>query len=240
MGSVLSFFNNENPIFTYNGNALHAEASEALDAAIASHLREIGAGTAIPIRNETPKEVYVPIGLHSPAFVHIDDKELTISFASSIPGKMLVLSADEQQKYEEFSFNSSDNQTISFKRPDDERFTISFTFDNGNDISARVFTFSMHGNSEPIAIEDKLVIHGRVSTISKIYGQEGAIIDQNSDDSLCLICYSEKANVVALPCRHCCMCRHCAERFANLSMNCPICRTHVNELVELIDNKPVK
>ena len=237
MGSALSFFNNDNQIFTYYGNTQHAEASEALDAAIASHLREIGAGTAIPIRNESPKEVYVPIGLKSPPFSHVDDSELTVLFSTTIPGKMCVLSADETNKYEEFEFNASVDQSITFKRPADDKFTLSFTFDPVNEISARLFTFALHGNSEPIVVEDRLVIKGHVNTISKIYGQEGAIMDQSTDDSMCLICYSEKANVVALPCRHCCMCRKCAERFANLSMNCPICRTHVNELVELTENK---
>ena len=237
MGSAVSFLNGDSQIFTYYGNPQHTEASEALDAAIASHLREIGAGTAIPIRNETPKEVFVPIGLKSPAFTLIEDNELEVSFATTLPGKMIVLSADQQEQFQEFSFEASTDHKIAFKRPQEDKMTLSFNFDPSNDISARIYTFMLHGNSEPIIVEDRLVINGKVNTISKIYGQEGAIINQEKDDSLCLICYSEKANVVALPCRHCCMCRQCAERFANLSMNCPICRTHVNELVELTNKK---
>lgn len=44
----------------------------------------------------------------------------------------------------------------------------------------------------------------------------------------CLICYDEgRADTVALPCRHLCVCRDCAEPLRHDTPLCPVCRTPV-------------
>lgn len=230
MGASLGIHLREPQFFTYYGNEQQREASEALDDAIASHLQEIGAGTTIPIRNEVPKELDVPVGLMNPPFSTVNEKEFEINFSTNLEGKLKI--TYEGYESDEKKIANQKDQKILFERPKTEKFCLNFTFDVESGVSARFYTFVIHGNGEPVVVEDSLIVDGKKVIVEKIFGQDGDLTNEDEGNT-CLICYSEKATVVALPCRHCCMCRACSERFANMSINCPLCRAHITELVEL-------
>ncbi|KAH8400448.1 hypothetical protein KR222_000011, partial [Zaprionus bogoriensis] len=46
----------------------------------------------------------------------------------------------------------------------------------------------------------------------------------------CVICLERSRNIVLLPCRHLCLCRHCSQRLqcAEEAVRCPVCRNHVD------------
>ena len=51
----------------------------------------------------------------------------------------------------------------------------------------------------------------------------------------CVICLSEPRDTTVLPCRHMCMCNKCANELRNQPQTnkCPICRTPVDQLLEI-------
>ena len=221
-------------------------ASDILDEEIASHLQEIGAGPAIPFRKEKPKTLDVPVCLNSPIFQKTNDGNLQISFSTAQNGEFIVSLSDfiefdiPQNKNEtnqndmiliSSTFPSALDQICTFPSPKKD-FDVSFYFDVENGVSMRRFHFQVKEKGEPQLTEDAIICDGKIYNISKIYGQDE---DSQITEGMCLICYSDTANVLALPCRHCSMCSKCGKRFATLSSKCPICRQVVTELIE-IDN----
>lgn len=54
---------------------------------------------------------------------------------------------------------------------------------------------------------------------------EGTIEDSNNDEMMCIICFTNKRNIVLLPCGHIITCAMCTSRIK--SFRCPICRKFV-------------
>ena len=58
-------------------------------------------------------------------------------------------------------------------------------------------------------------------------------INQSKDMNLCLICQTEKATIVNLPCRHLVLCENCEEKIkensGNMFSKCSMCRAPVKE-----------
>ena len=218
--------------FSYYGPIRHAEASEALDAAITSHLQEIGSASAIPIRKETADQLVVPVGLNNPRFSEQDGK-LTIYFAASLQGKLTFIFG-EIIETKEFEAGLDLSLSFDIKNGTGKTITLRFEFDVTEGVSARIFTLEKSAGNLPIVVEDKVICDGIESSISRVYlGQEtGPAGSGDFSNGLCLICCSEPATVIAYPCRHCCMCRTCSEKFATLSNHCPVCRATVLELID--------
>lgn len=64
--------------------------------------------------------------------------------------------------------------------------------------------------------------------VKNLYGCEDTIVAKASKGD-CAICYSEKADIVALPCRHLCIGLDCANKIrsnkeAKNARDCPVCR----------------
>mmetsp|Transcript_39759 Transcript_39759/g.90131 ORF Transcript_39759/g.90131 Transcript_39759/m.90131 type:complete len:371 (-) Transcript_39759:733-1845(-) len=55
--------------------------------------------------------------------------------------------------------------------------------------------------------------------------------DQNSRE--CVICMTEARDTTVLPCRHMCMCSTCARQLRVQSNKCPICRTEIEQLLQI-------
>lgn len=55
--------------------------------------------------------------------------------------------------------------------------------------------------------------------------------DQNSRE--CVICMTEARDTTVLPCRHMCMCSICARQLRVQSNKCPICRTEIEQLLQI-------
>jgi hypothetical protein len=230
MGPGLSVLPLQTPMcFSYYGPIRHAEASEALDAAITSHLQEIGSPSRIPIRKEAAEELIVPVGLNSPAFTESDGSPV-VHFAASSPGRLVVRSGSDLENV--FVFREGLYLTAAFRRADAT--ALRFEFDAKSGVSARTFILSMRGKAMPTIIDDRIVVDGQESSIARVFLGQEAGPDGAGDfsDGLCLICCGERAAVIAYPCRHCSMCRGCSERFAGLSNRCPVCRATVVELID--------
>ena len=57
--------------------------------------------------------------------------------------------------------------------------------------------------------------------IYRIYGFE-----EGEDETECMVCYDRRKTALLLPCRHCCVCRHCLRSLRGSSAEkCPLCRT---------------
>uniref|UniRef100_A0A7S4VU36 RING-type domain-containing protein n=1 Tax=Alexandrium monilatum TaxID=311494 RepID=A0A7S4VU36_9DINO len=62
------------------------------------------------------------------------------------------------------------------------------------------------------------------STLARVQREHRQRCSQVEDERLCVICFSERKNVVVQPCNHCAMCESC---FARCSSRCPQCRAPI-------------
>mmetsp|Transcript_40780 Transcript_40780/g.95275 ORF Transcript_40780/g.95275 Transcript_40780/m.95275 type:complete len:191 (+) Transcript_40780:215-787(+) len=58
-----------------------------------------------------------------------------------------------------------------------------------------------------------------------------ALASKQQGVNLCCVCQAEPKRVIFMPCRHLCACARCAARL----VDCPICRSHVAERIEIYD-----
>ena len=139
MGGLFSFPLFQEPLwFSYYGPIRHSEASEALDAAIATHLQEIGAKSTIPIRSEIATELIVPVALLPSPFSYPDSETVKISFASTTTGR---ISLNSHQNY----INSNNNDNISNNNNNDSN-----NNDNNNNENNDNKSTDDHSNSTQI------------------------------------------------------------------------------------------
>ncbi|EAY00881.1 hypothetical protein TVAG_265840 [Trichomonas vaginalis G3] len=231
MGSVIGIPGQN---FAFLGGGEPREVSEVLDEEIANHLKEIGVSTVIPIREEVARDVYSPIGLPSCAFPSIKVDKLSIAFSASESGDMLITNDSYSNNY---SFGPGNDQIYTFERPPGEKFDVKFTFSNRDPKFLRVFSFTIKRNSQPILVSDTIYSGDEKLEITKVFCQDQAFDNDNNDQNTCLICFSEPATVISLPCRHCSMCQQCSLKFAAMSTICPVCRQPVTELINVVKNQ---
>mmetsp|Transcript_45411 Transcript_45411/g.125922 ORF Transcript_45411/g.125922 Transcript_45411/m.125922 type:complete len:354 (+) Transcript_45411:63-1124(+) len=63
---------------------------------------------------------------------------------------------------------------------------------------------------------------------------DGGDGDGDGDGSReCVICMTEARDTTVLPCRHMCMCSDCARQLRVQSNKCPICRTNIEQLLQI-------
>jgi len=219
--------------FSYYGPIRQNDENDTLDQEIETRLQEFGIGTTIPIRSQKAKELIVPVALNSPAFLSCDENSVVISFAATLAGEMEVSTETFHEKH---SFEPGMKNFEEFKRPKEEKWSVSFHFVVDTGVSSRIYTLQVQSSGFPIVIDDRIVVDGETSVVSRVFRPQldADAIEPDEEDDICLICCTEKATVVALPCRHCCMCRSCSERFASVSCHCPFCRTIVQELIEWV------
>ena len=71
----------------------------------------------------------------------------------------------------------------------------------------------------------------------------GSFTDVTTDKE-CMVCLSEKRDIVLQPCRMCCMCHACYEKMhrravsKNKNTNCPVCREEITGIVAVANWKP--
>lgn len=51
----------------------------------------------------------------------------------------------------------------------------------------------------------------------------------------CVVCLDSKASAVFGPCRHQCACSNCSVLILRQKMDCPLCQTHIDEVLQLHD-----
>jgi hypothetical protein len=210
--------------FSYYGPIQHPETSEALEAAITSHLHDIGSCLRIPIRKETPEQITVRIGLEEPPFT-TENGLIIVHFVASAPGCLTFESnhlTDVQQ------FPVGNGLTYAFEASASDRVTLRFDFPYDPDASGRLFRFEMTERAVPTIVDDTVLVNGIESSVTRVYLGDG----NGFTDGLCLMCCCDPVTVIAYPCRHCCMCRACSQKFAGVSNYCPVCRAPVAELID--------
>lgn len=188
----------------------------------------------IPISKETIKEVVVPISINDSGTMDIKENKYTITFSATSPG---YVSMSYGGYLETYYYSNDMDIKQSFKMPSVKEWQIIFSFDSSNEVSARRYKIKCNDNGKLLIVDDQIIIDGVASSLSEIYRQDNDENDGGFNDEKCLICCSAKANVVVYPCRHCCMCRECSETFAKISCQCPVCRTIVEELIEVEDER---
>ncbi|KAH0792168.1 Zinc finger domain-containing protein [Histomonas meleagridis] len=228
----------QGPIWhSYYGPIQRPEAINAINAAINEQFRqEVGEVPTIPIRKVATSHISVPAALSPDPVSFNDDSTITVSFSSSCEG---IITLQTENSSESHHYDASTDHTQIFDKPNEDNFTIKFDFDSWHGVTCRIYTLQSTPHSTPSVKNDKIVINGVISTISKVYKQEGIDGDDASSEGLCIICCSQRATVIAFPCRHCCMCKECSVRFSTLSSHCPVCRANVTELIEFSDEEQV-
>lgn len=62
-------------------------------------------------------------------------------------------------------------------------------------------------------------------------------LERERDQNLCVVCQTEKKNIVVMPCRHMCMCKSCCARLFQMQRyhrkTCPICRHVITSTLEI-------
>lgn len=220
--------------FEYYGPIRHVDAANAINAAIADNLNFDNAMTRIPIRKVTAPHIKVPGVLNKPMFTDYTDTSVTISFSTKASG---TLTLGENENSQTLQFSNALNQTLTFHRPSEEIWIIKFDFEESEEVSCRIVKVNTKTISSPVILDDKIVINGKISTINKVFREEDEGNDTGFNDGMCLICCSMESTVIAFPCRHCCMCSECAERFSTMTTHCPVCRAVVTELIDCAPNQ---
>lgn len=64
-------------------------------------------------------------------------------------------------------------------------------------------------------------------------GGEGSAEEGAENGRDCVICMTEPRDTTVLPCRHMCMCSDCAKMLRMQSEKCPICRTPIEQLLQI-------
>ena len=76
-----------------------------------------------------------------------------------------------------------------------------------------------------------LQIQNSVFTLEEFYGTESKKDEGDEGSKECVVCYTELANTIVLPCRHLCLCSKCAQIVRMQTSKCPICRTAVKTFI---------
>ncbi|CAF0824724.1 unnamed protein product [Rotaria sp. Silwood1] len=97
----------------------------------------------------------------------------------------------------------------------------------GNKSLMKVVTTSTINENEPFLNRAKEI------DVVKKSSSDFDLVLNNTNESTCVICLTDKRNVLLLPCRHLCLCGSCAENLKFQSANCPICRVPFRALLQM-------
>lgn len=81
-----------------------------------------------------------------------------------------------------------------------------------------------------------IVIGGRFQNLMDLYGIGKSVLkpnSQQSEEDLCIICYSSGIDTVIKPCNHMCLCHECSEPMRQKADKCPMCRETITSLIIL-------
>ena len=95
-------------------------------------------------------------------------------------------------------------------------------------------------------LKQKIWVDGTSYELQEIFGiencsagvplsEQGEWGDEGGESGKeCVVCLSERANAMVLPCRHLCMCCECSEQLCSVSpKQCPICRGKIGSVLEV-------
>lgn len=87
---------------------------------------------------------------------------------------------------------------------------------------------------KPKLLQQQLLTQGRYFVLHEFFGvQRHNHPDEESAE--CVVCMTDRRNTAVLPCRHVCLCTNCANIVRSQpSSKCPICRSQVDSLMQLV------
>lgn len=93
-----------------------------------------------------------------------------------------------------------------------------------------------NGTKYEIIIVDEIYTFNRddiITLTEEIYEKVISQIQNTEENKInnCSICYSQKSNIVMVPCGHCCVCKICCDS-ANFRV-CPVCRCEIEKTVKV-------
>jgi hypothetical protein len=74
-------------------------------------------------------------------------------------------------------------------------------------------------------------LHGQNSSSLSTSSSLSLLSTTNGDDN-CVVCMDASKNHLIMPCRHLCVCTHCAPIISELG-TCPMCRTRIKEIIQI-------
>jgi len=84
------------------------------------------------------------------------------------------------------------------------------------------------------AVKKSIIVNQQQIEMFEIYGLDHRKGNPASNESECVICLSEEREIAILPCRHLCLCTHCAQSFfQRQSYRCPVCRVRVENMLRI-------
>jgi len=115
---------------------------------------------------------------------------------------------------------------------------------------ANIVTGSGDGVKNVQPLKQKIQVGATSYELQEIYGIDGSAgggggsdaesgasagggVEGGDDGRECVICMTEPRDTTVLPCRHMCMCSECAKVLRMQSEKCPICRTPVEQLLQI-------
>jgi len=81
--------------------------------------------------------------------------------------------------------------------------------------------------------KQKIVVGQELYEVGEIYQQATNDHHHEEEENLCVVCMSEEANIVVLPCGHMSLCESCATALKEQTNKCPICRQKVESAIKL-------
>ena len=111
-------------------------------------------------------------------------------------------------------------------------------------ISYAVFTLGTNKEITGVKlIKQVVLINGMPFELKTIYGmvaedgaEEGEThvdVKDDGENTECLVCLDNKKDTVIMPCGHLCVCSECGPSLVKNKHTCPICRSHIQNLIPL-------
>ena len=91
-----------------------------------------------------------------------------------------------------------------------------------------LFVFFSFQNRNQIPDENIQEYVTRVQT-ERISDNHGTVRSNTEEDSMCVVCYSNRKSILMRPCNHACVCPDCADAYMNgtIPRQCPLCRVYI-------------
>eukprot|EP00831_Metopus_contortus_P056747 TRINITY_DN4880_c0_g1_i1.p2 TRINITY_DN4880_c0_g1~~TRINITY_DN4880_c0_g1_i1.p2 ORF type:complete len:267 (-),score=48.06 TRINITY_DN4880_c0_g1_i1:33-800(-) len=95
------------------------------------------------------------------------------------------------------------------------------------------YTLAAVEKGEVKVLKQLLQINEYLYKLEEFFGAEGKKEEDDEASKECVVCYSEIADTVVVPCRHLCLCKKCAQIVRMQTSKCPICRTQVKTFIHI-------